>query len=51
MAISLDLSEQIFAATEMRDQGCWFLYYLHVFHCREHQTGAAWETQRNCYEP
>lgn len=21
-------------------KGCWFLYYLHVFHCREHQTGA-----------
>mmetsp|Transcript_95840 Transcript_95840/g.228271 ORF Transcript_95840/g.228271 Transcript_95840/m.228271 type:complete len:808 (-) Transcript_95840:110-2533(-) len=21
-------------------KGCWFLYYLHVFHCKEHQTGA-----------
>lgn len=21
-------------------KGCWFLYYLHVFHCCEHQTGA-----------
>ena len=23
-----------------RSEGCWFLYYLHVFHCKEHQTGA-----------
>ena len=21
-------------------EGCWFLYYLHVFHSAEHQTGA-----------